>query len=56
MALAAATGAASGSWPTREVFDSLDATSNPLTLAASLGSTGLTNKGQNFTVYLRPTG
>jgi hypothetical protein len=48
-------GATSTHWHTQEVFDSLDATSNPLTLAASLGSTGLVNNGQNFTVYLRPT-
>ena len=49
------TGAASTHWRTREVFDSLDATSDPQTLAASLGSDGLVNSGQNFTVYLRPT-
>jgi hypothetical protein len=49
------TGAASSSWSTREVFDSLDASSNTLTLAASLGSTGLTKRGQDFAVYLRPT-
>lgn len=49
------TGAASTHWQTREAFDSLDATSDPQTLAASLSSNGLVNSGQNFTVYLRPT-